>query len=87
MKKLILLALVFVMCSCMKQYIKDYGIVKKVELKEVEYTDGSPTTKYKVTLSENFNGIYTKEVVLYTNNLYTIGDTVQVVRRTNPQIK
>ena len=38
MKKLILLlVLALVMCGCMKQYIKDCGIVKKVELKEVNY--------------------------------------------------
>lgn len=67
----------------MKQHIKDYGVVEKVELEEVKFTDGT-TTKYKVTLSEDFNGRWIKEVVLYTNNLYTIGDTVQVVRRTNP---
>lgn len=85
MKKLILLlALAFVMCGCMKQYIRDYGIVEKVELEETKFINGCPTTKYKVTLSEDFNGIWRKEVVLYTNNLYTIGDTVQVVRRTNP---
>jgi PBP1b-binding outer membrane lipoprotein LpoB len=45
MKKLILLLiLAFVMCGCMRQHIKDYGIVEKVELKEVTFTDGSPTT-------------------------------------------
>jgi hypothetical protein len=68
----------------MRQHIKDYGIVEKVELKEVTFTDGSPTTKYMVTLSKDFNGRWLQGVILYTNNLYTIGDTIQVVRRTNP---
>ena len=64
MKKLILfLALALVMCGCMKQHIRDYGVVEKVELEETKFTDNGKITKYKVTLSNEEKQKMAQEVI------------------------
>ena len=78
-KLLLLLALVFVMCGC-KQYITNYGVVEKVELQQMSFVNGYES-KYIVTVGENFNGIWKAKVVIYTNDLYQIGDTIQITKR------
>ena len=79
MKKLIVLALAFVMCGC-KQYVRDYGIVEKVELEKSLFIDGY-TSEYKVTVGTSFNGVWKARVVIYTNDLYQIGDTLRIMKR------
>lgn len=80
MKKLILLALALVMCGC-EQAVTDYGIVKKVELCEVTKLSTSYTTKYRVTVSGDFNAQWSTEVHLYTNTLFNLGDTIQITKK------
>jgi len=82
MKKLIiLLALAFVMCGCCNQYVTDCGIVEGVEINNGVYS-GQGT--YVVTISKDFNAHWKYKAYLYTNELYSIGDTIQVTRRNNP---
>ena len=85
MKKLILLlALVFVICGCdMHPHITDYGVVEQVELYEHKKISTNYTTKYRVRVSIDFNTNWKYPVHLYTNELYQIGDTIQVTKRTN----
>ena len=79
MKKIILLfVLVFIMLSC-TQEITDFGIVTKVELKNRSFTNGY-TTKYKVIVKD-FNAKWIDDVIVFTNELYIVGDTIKV---TNP---
>lgn len=81
MKKLILLlALVFVMCGC-EQHVSDYGVVESIELFESTKVSNNYTTKYRVKVSKDFNGLWRDKVYLYTNELYSIGDTIQVTKK------
>lgn len=83
MKKLIiLLALAFVMCGCQQYIIEGYDVVEKIELKETHFIEGY-NTKYVVTLSGESNGWWIKNVILYTNYKYSIGDTIQITKKTN----
>ncbi len=77
MKKLILLALAFVMCGC-NQYITDIGIVEGVESNSGLYK-GQGT--YLVKVSHHFNAHCKLNVFLYTNTLYAPGDTIQVTKK------
>lgn len=83
MKKLILLlAIVFVMCGCnMHPHITDYGVVKQVELYESRKISTNYTTKYRVRVSTDFNANWKENVYLYTNELYSVGDTVYVTKK------
>lgn len=83
MKKLILLfALVFVMCGCnMHPHITDYGVVEQVELYESRKISTNYTTKYRVRVSTDFNANWKENVYLYTNELYSVGDTVYVTKK------
>lgn len=83
MKKLILLlALAFVMCGCnMHPHITDYGVVEQVELYENRKVSTNYTTKYRVKVSTDFNAIWKYNVYLYTNELYSVGDTIQITKR------
>lgn len=79
MKKLILLlALAFVMCGCCNQYVTDCGIVEGVKINNGGYP-GQGT--YIVTISQNFNAHWKFKAYLYTNKLYSIGDTIQVIKK------
>lgn len=86
MKKIILLLLITLsICSC-KQEVKDFGIVQKVELYNIKFSNGYKT-KYKITVSEDFNAVWKKaKAVVYTNELYTIGDTIVVTNKNNLKI-
>ena len=83
MKKLILLlTLAFVLCGCNSHpHITDYGVVEKVELYETKKISTNYTTKYRVTISRDFNANWKFPVYLYTNELYQIGDTIYVTKR------
>lgn len=75
MKKLILLlSLAFTMCGCDGQYVNDLGIVIGVEKNHGLYKEQG---KYIVEVSQYFNDHY----FLYTNTLYTVGDTIQVTKK------
>lgn len=81
MKKIILLlTLIFIMCSC-EQKIIDFGIVTKVELKKSSFTNGY-ITKYKVTVKD-FNAKWIDDVIVFTNELYIVGDTIKVTNLNN----
>ena len=41
---------------------------------------GFSSTKYRVTASLNAGG-YKREVIIYTNTLYQVGDTVKIVKK------
>lgn len=87
MKNIILLVLVFVMCGCnMHPHITDYGVVEQVELYKYRKVSTNYTTKYRVRVSTDFNAKWSLscQVYLYTNELYVVGDTIQVTKRTNP---
>lgn len=83
MKKLILLlTLAFVMCGCnMHPHITDYGVVEQVELYESRKISTNYTTKYRVRVSTDFNAKWKENVYLYTNELYSVGDTIQVTKK------
>lgn len=83
MKKIILLlALVFVMRGCdFPSNITDYGVVEGVELYETTKISTNYTTKYRVRVSSDFNANWPSCVYLYTNTLYTLGDTIQVIKK------
>lgn len=82
MKKLIILSLVFVMCGCnMHPHITDYGVVEQVELYESRKISTNYTTKYRVRVSTDFNANWKENVYLYTNELYSVGDTVYVTKK------
>jgi len=72
MKKLLLLCLL--LCSCTPE-LYDSGIVS-----EVSNRPGFSSTKYRVTASLNAGG-YKREVIIYTNTLYQVGDTVKIVKK------
>ena len=77
MKKLILLlALAFVMCGCLNQYVTDFGIVEGVEI-----NNGLYSGKYIVTISDDFNAHSKCKVYLYTDKLYKVGDTIQITKK------
>jgi len=81
MKKIILLfVLVFIMLSC-TQEITDFGIVTKVELKKNSSINGY-TTEYKVTVKD-FNAKWIDDVIVFTNELYIVGDTIKVTNLNN----
>lgn len=84
MKKLIiLLAFAFVLCGCnMHPHITDYGVVRQIELFESTKNSTNYTTKYRVRVSRDFNAHWKCSVYLYTNEMYVVGDTIQVTRRT-----
>lgn len=65
-KIILLLTLVFIMCSC-KQEIADFGIVTKVESKKTKFTGGYKTN-YKVTVDKGFNAVWGKATL--TKNLF-----------------
>lgn len=76
MKKIILLLLViFSICSC-KQEIADFGTVTKVESKKTRFAGGYETN-YKVTISS----IMLQDVIIFTNDLYIVGDTIKVINQ------
>ena len=83
MKKLILLlALAFVMCGCnIHPHITDYGIVEQVELYKHKEVYTNYTTKYRVRVSKDFNASWKCVVYLYTNKLYSVGDTIQITKK------
>ena len=83
MKKLILLlALAFVICGCNQHpHITDYGIVEQVEVHKNTKISTNYTTKYRVRVSSDFNTNWKLYVYLYTNTLYTVGDTIQVIKK------
>lgn len=67
MKKIILLLLIILgICSC-KQEVKDFGIVIKVELYNMKFSDGYKT-KYKITIDKGFNAVWGKATL--TKNLF-----------------
>ena len=66
------------MCGC-KQRITEFGVVKKVELNENVINDFN--YKYKVTVNEYLNATWKCDVILYTDELYNIGDMVQVTKK------
>jgi len=82
MKKIILLLLIILgICSC-SQEVKEFGIVTKVELYNNTFTSGY-TAKYKVSVSK-FNAVWRDiRAIVYTNELYTIGDTIVVTNKNN----
>lgn len=83
-KVLFLLALAFVMCGCMKQYIiEEYGVVEGIKCEEHRFVDGV-STKYVVTLSKELNGMWKKNVILFTNENYSLGDTIKITKKNNP---
>lgn len=76
------MSLVFVMCGCnVHPHITDYGVVEKIELYENRKISTNYTTKYRVTISTDFNAYWKLKSYLYTNELYNIGDTVQVTKK------
>jgi hypothetical protein len=78
MKKLILfLVLAFVMCGC-NQYVTDTGIVVGVSVNSGPYKGQG---KYIVEINRHFNAHYERNVFLYTDTLYTVGDTIQVTKK------
>lgn len=78
MKKLILLlALAFVMCGC-NQYVTDTGIVVGVSVNRGLFKDQG---MYIVEINRHFNAHGERNVFLYTNILYTVGDTIQVIKK------
>lgn len=80
MKKIILLlTLIFIMCSCVQE-ITDFGIVTKVELKKNSFS--GYTTKYKVTVKD-FNAKWIDDAIVFTNELYVVGDTIKVTNLNN----
>lgn len=82
MKKLILLlALAFVMYGCMHPRITDYGVVRQVELFESTKNSTNYTTKYRIRVSRDFNAIWKCSVYLYTNELYSVGDTIKIAKK------
>ena len=82
MKKIILLLLIiFSICSC-RQEVTDFGIVTEVALKEQKFVNGYKT-KYKVIVSKDFNAKWIAKAVLYTNELYIVGDTIVVTNKNN----
>lgn len=83
MKKLILLlAISFIMCGCnMHPHITDYGVVEQVELYESRKISTNYTTKYRVRVNTDFNAHWKCCVYLYTNDLYQIGDTIQITKK------
>lgn len=81
MKKLIiLLALSFIMCGCRPE-IKEYGVITGI--KRDDYLSSK---EYKVIIKD-FNHKTNLKVVLFTDSLYQIGDTIQIIRRTNRRLK
>lgn len=81
MKKLILLAAfvsLMLMCGC-KQRITEFGVVKKIELNESAFNGFN--YKYKVTVSNDLNASWMCNVILFTDELYKIGDTVKVTKK------
>ena len=79
MRKLPVLLITFVMCGCnMNPHIKDYGIVEQVELCEHRKVSTDYTTKYCVRVSADFNANWIHPVYVYTNELYSVGDTIQI---------
>ena len=74
MKKLLLLCLLL-LCSCTTPELYDSGIVS-----EVSNRPRFSSTKYRVTASLNAGG-YKREVIIYTNTLYQVGDTVKIVKK------
>lgn len=81
MKKIILLLLImFSICGC-TQEITDFGIVTKVESKKESFVNGY-TTKYKVT-AKDFNAKWLDDVIVFTNELYIVGDTIVVTNKNN----
>ena len=82
MKKIILLLLIMLSIYSCKQEVKEFGIVTKVELCDDVFASGYKA-KYKVTAS-NFNAIWRGvEAVIYTNELYIVGDTIIVTNKNN----
>ena len=80
-KVLSLLALTFVMYGCDTPHVTDYGVVEQVELYEHKKISTNYTTKYRVRVSTDFNAHWKHCVYLYTNELYSIGDTIQVTKK------
>lgn len=68
-------------CSC-KQEVTDFGIVTEVALDEQKFVGGYKT-RYKVIVSKDFNATWLVKAVLYTNELYIVGDTVVVTNKNN----
>ena len=69
MKKLILLALTFVIYGCIPR--TPYSIVTKVEKSESQYYTIS--YKYVVTTDNNFR--------FYTDETFYVGDTIQITKK------
>lgn len=69
------------MCSC-TQEVKDYGVVTKVELKDTKFNSDGYRTKYRITV-DRFNAVWQTKAYVYTNELYVIGDTIQITKKTN----
>lgn len=69
MKKLILLALAFVMCGCIRN--TPYSIVTKV--KKPKTQDYNTSYKYVVTTD---NGLR-----FYTDETFNVGDTIQITKK------
>jgi hypothetical protein len=81
MKKLILLlSLAFVICGCRPE-IKEYGVITGIKR---DYYQSSK--EYKVIIKD-LNHKTNLKVVLFTDSLYQIGDTIQIIRRTNRRLK
>lgn len=83
MKKLILLlAFVPLICGCNSHpHITDYGIVEQIELYENKKTSTNYITKYRIRVSRDFNAYWKSTVYIYTNELYSVGDTIQVTKK------
>lgn len=82
-KVILLLLLILIMPSC-KQYIKDVdGVVIGVKYKEEEFSGGF-RSMYCITINSYFNGLWKCPVVLYTNKPYKIGDTIQIINKSEP---
>ena len=70
------------MCGCNSHpHITDYGIVEQVELCEHKKISTNYTTKYRVRVSADFNTNWKFPVYLYTNKLYSVGDTIQITKK------
>ena len=77
MKKLLILFTLLAITSCRTDIGSDGGIVTCVE---INYEKGYDY-KYKVTVQPN-NTIYvTEKYALFTNSLYSIGDTIIFVKK------